>query len=428
MAATDRPGYSGDMADHTGAGPVPALIFGTHITALGVLRVLTRRGVPCHGAEQTSDIIVRSRWYRPAARRLSETDDPAVLADYLRSLPDERAVLIACSDRWTTAVAGLPADVRARFPASVPPPDAVAQFVDKGRFLPLVERLGIPHPRTHLIRSPADLDAVSDADLENGFLKPVESSRFYVRFGTKGFFVRSRDQAAELVDLAARDGITFLIQEWVPGPVPNTILLDGLVDRTGRIAAIGARRRLRMDPPRLANTTLDVTIPLAKVDEAVGHVRRLLAEVRYRGVFNIEFKQDERDGSFRIIEVNARPYWLIAHTASAGMDLPWLAYLDALGLPVPEATVRVGRYGMYEVPEISALARAWVRGRRPEGPIVAPWLRGDHTLLWASDPLPGAFDLARATRRRAGDGVARAVAAVRRAVAHPRVSPGRGAT
>jgi predicted ATP-grasp superfamily ATP-dependent carboligase len=183
-----------------------------------------------------------------------------------------------------------------------------------------------------------------------------------------------------------------------------------------------------MDPPKLANTTLDVTIPLAEVDEAVRNVRRLLAELRYRGVFNIEFKQDERDGTFRIIEVNARPYWLIAHTATAGMDLPWLAYLDAQGLPLPPMEQQVGRYGMYEVPEISALIRAWVRGRRPEGPIVAPWLRGDHTLLWASDPLPGVFDLSRATRRRFGEALGRAATAVRRAAAHPRVSPGRGAT
>ena len=55
-------------------------------------------------------------------------------------------------------MAGLPAELRQRFPASMPPRAAVEQFVDKDRFRALVDRLDIPRPRTALIRDPADLD------------------------------------------------------------------------------------------------------------------------------------------------------------------------------------------------------------------------------------------------------------------------------
>src|SRR6185503_2376061 len=136
--------------------PPPLLILGSHIAALGVLRVVARRGIPCQVLDETSDIIVRSRWYRPAAALLRETSDPAVLGEHLLRLPHERAVLIACSDVWTTAVAGLPEAVRERFPASVPTADAVARFVDKERFGELVEHLAIPRPRTTVVRSAAD--------------------------------------------------------------------------------------------------------------------------------------------------------------------------------------------------------------------------------------------------------------------------------
>ena len=379
----------------------PVLILGAHIAALGVLRVLARRGIPCQVLDETSDIIVRSRWYRPAAALLRETSDPAVLGEHLLRLPLERAVLIACSDVWTAAVAGLPEAVRERFRASVPTADAVARFVDKGRFSELVEHLAIPRPRTTVVRSPSDLAAVPDEDLRAGFLKPIDSPLYYRQYGTKGAFVASRREAEAAVEEAVPLGITFLVQEWIPGPMSATILLDGFVDRTGRVAALHARRRVRMDPPRISNTTVDVSIDPAEVGDAIAQTRRLLEAVRYRGIFNVEFKLDARDGQFKIIELNPRPFWLVAHVASVGVDLPWLAYLDALERPVPGVdSYQVGRYGMYEVPEISALIRAWTARRRPEGPVIEPWLRGDHTLLWASDPLPGLYDLARAVRGR----------------------------
>jgi predicted ATP-grasp superfamily ATP-dependent carboligase len=381
---------------------LPALILGSHIAALGVLRTLRRRDISSQVLDATSDIIIRSRWYRPAARTLAETPDPDVLAAHLRSLPLAGAVLIACSDVWTQAVAGLPDDVRGRFRASVPPPAAVAKFVDKAAFAGLVAELDISRPRTTIVRSVADLADVPDEDLRAGFLKPIDSGLYHRHYGTKGAFVASRAEAEAAVEEAASHGITFLLQEWIPGNMSSTILLDGFVDREGRVAAMLARRRVRMDPPRISNTTVDVTIPLADAGDAPSEARRLLAAVDYRGIFNVEFKFDSRDGRFKIIELNPRPFWLIAHIATAGVDLPWLAWLDAQDLPVPTVDgYEVGRYGMYEVPEIAALARAWLARHRPEGPVIAPWLRGDHTLLWAADPLPGVFDLARAVRRRA---------------------------
>lgn len=369
----------------------PVLIFGAHITALGVLRMLAGRGIQCYVVDATSNIIVRSRWYRSTERTLPESSDSDALAEFLRSLRLPRAVLIACSDQWALAVSGLPPELRERFPASVAPRAAVEQFVDKDRFRALVDRLGIPHPRTLLIREPADLDLATDDDLAYGFLKPTDSHRHNRRFGTKGSFVRSRDEARRLVGQASADGITFMLQEWIPGNMSKTILIDGFVDREGTIRAMVARRRVRMDPPRLANTCSDVTIPLADVEQIVPAIRTLLAETAYRGIFNVEFKLDERDGRFKIIEVNPRPFWLIGHIARAGVDLPWLSYLDAEEMPVPTAApYQVGRYGMYEVLDAAAILRAWSSRHRPEGPVVRPWLRGDRALFWWSDPGPAA--------------------------------------
>ncbi len=415
-AARDRPvnvatafGRDNAVMAHTQpARPVPVLIFGAHIAALGALRVLSKRGIPCYVVDDTTNVIARSRWYRPTRPTLVESSDSGALAGFLRSLDLPRAVLLPCSDQWALAVAGLPADLRERFPTSLPPFEAVEQFVDKDRFGALADRLDLPRPRTLVIRGPADLDLASDDDVHHGFLKPTESHLHNRRFGTKGFFIRSREQAAELVEQATAAGITFLLQEWIPGGPSHTILIDGFVDRTGAITGMVARRRVRMDPPRLANTCSDVTIPLDEVSQVIEPIRTLLRAVDYRGIFNVEFKLDERDGRYKIIEVNPRPFWLIGHIARAGLDLPWLSYHDALGLPLPDpGPYQIGRYGMYEIVDATAILRAWSHGRRPDGPVLPMWFRGDRALFWWSDPLPAVTAVWQTLGRKAGRSGAR---------------------
>ena len=53
------------MLTATGSRP-PVLIFGAHLAALGVLRILARHGIQAYVDDDTTNVIVHSRWYRPA--------------------------------------------------------------------------------------------------------------------------------------------------------------------------------------------------------------------------------------------------------------------------------------------------------------------------------------------------------------------------
>jgi predicted ATP-grasp superfamily ATP-dependent carboligase len=382
---------------------VPALIFGSNIGPLGVLRRLARRGVPCYVADRTDDLITGSRYYRPAPRTLPETTDSQAVADYLRSLDMERAVVIGASDQWAVAVAGVPADLRERFMISAPPRQAVEQFVDKDLFREVVERVGIPAPRSLHLDGPDDLAGLTDAELERGFLKPTISQLHRTRLGTKGWFTTSRAEARRVLDLAASSGATFIFQEWIPGPMEATIIFDGFMDRVGEIRGVVARRRLRVQPTPIGNTVSSVTIPLDEVADALASLRRLLDAVEYRGAFNAEFKRDPADGQLKILEVNARPAWYAGTMASSGVDIPWLVYLDAQGLPVPDATeYHVGRYQVVEPQDLRAILGALRSRSWPHGSILGPWLRGDHTHFWWSDPMPAFKGLTRLVGRSFG--------------------------
>lgn len=382
---------------------LPVLIFGPHIAALGVLRRLSARGVRCYVADETDDIIIRSRWYRPAGRKLPETSDSEVLAEYLESLSIDRAVLIPCSDNWTLAVAGLPGRLRERFPASLPPRDVVAQFVDKERFSGLTDRLGIPRPRTVRLGGPDDLDQLSDEELANAFFKPTDPQLHRRHFRTKGTIVHSRTEAERVLRAGAAVGVSFIYQEWIDGDMPSTTLMDGFVDRHGTLAGVVLRRRIRVAPPMIGNTVSSCSAPLAEAPGAVDSLRRLLSEVGYRGAFNIEFKFDRRDGLYKVIELNPRPAWYISTIANLGFDIPWSIYRDARDLEVePAVPYEAGRYGLYELRDAVAIAGYLRRFRRPEGPVLGPWLRGDRTVFWWRDPLPAFHGVLRFLRNRVG--------------------------
>lgn len=380
------------------------LIFGPHIAALGVLRQLSGRGVRCFVVDETDDIIVSSRWYRPAERTLRETADSDRLAEYLSALRLKRAVLIPCSDNWTLAVSGLPDELRERFPTSLPSPEVVQQYVDKGLFSALAERLEIPRPLTIRLSRPVDLEQLSDDQLANAFLKPTDPQLHRRHFGTKGTFVHSREEGARLLREAASVGVAFIFQEWIGGDMGSTLLIDGFVDREGTIGMV-ARRRLRVAPPMIGNTVSSVSIPLGEARQATDALRRLLIGTSYRGAFNVEFKFDGRDGIYKVIELNPRPAWYVATIANLGLDIPWSIYSDAQGLVVERARpYPAGRYGLYEFRDALAIGGYLRRLRRPEGAVVGVWLRGDRTVFWWRDPLPAFHGASRFLGRRLGRG------------------------
>jgi predicted ATP-grasp superfamily ATP-dependent carboligase len=324
----------GACADTTGA---VALVLGDGITALGVIRSFGRAKIPLCLVCPRGDLPTKSRWYRPAPLFSNRIPSPSELADYLSGLAIRRAVLVPCSDDWAKAVSALPEKLKDRFPASVASPQVMDILTDKWLFTQMAQGLGIPCPNTILLNSLAEMSALPDSCYQNRFLKPVESTHFCRRHKVKAFQLKNKTDALETMSKQAMNGTSefpILLQEYIPGPPTNYYLVDGFVDREGRIRGLISRRRIRMFPPVFGNSTLSETISLHDVKGAVEALHHMWSEVPYRGIFDAEFKYDDRDGQFKIIEVNARPWWHVGFVARCGVDLCRMSYLDALDLPV----------------------------------------------------------------------------------------------
>jgi D-aspartate ligase len=369
----------------TGEEMPPIIAMGGGVTLAAVLRLLHRAKIAAYAVCPKGDFAGYSRCYRPLPGRFPYRT-PRDLPHLLTNLPFEGAVLLPCSDNWLSAVADLPEDLARRFPSSLASPAVLETLVNKWHFAQILQRERLPHPTTRLITSTQQTDSRPDEDFQGRVLKPLCSEHFSRKYGIKGFLVDSR---AEVLDLMKRLSFPILLQEFIPGPPAAHYFLDGFIDRQGRTCALFARRRLRMSPPKLGNSTLILSIPLEEVAGAVATLQSLLTTISYRGIFSAEFKYDERDGFFKMLEINARPWWYVEAPACAGMDVCSMAYQDALGLTVePVTSYKAGQYlGILPVD-----FRAWHRERKQGGPGFWHWLRSwqrvKSTPFHWDDPLP----------------------------------------
>jgi predicted ATP-grasp superfamily ATP-dependent carboligase len=94
-------------------------------------------------------------------------------------------------------------------------------------------------------------------------------------------------------------------------------------DEEGRERAWLTMRKPRQNLPRFCDGTLQQTVTAPEVARLS---RKLLRAFEYRGLVGVEFKRDNRDGSFKLMEITPRIESANQLAVSAGVDLAWIAY------------------------------------------------------------------------------------------------------
>ena len=107
-----------------------------------------------------------------------------------------------------------------------------------------------------------------------------------------------------------------------------------------------------------------MSVPPDEALQAISSLQTLLPHLGYRGVFCAEFKQDERDGLFKLLEVNVRPWWFVDFAALSGIDVCAMAYRYALDLEVePNFSSTPGRRHMIFTTHLRALRKLRSEGK-----------------------------------------------------------------
>src|SRR5262249_32389283 len=122
-----------------------------------------------------------------------------------------------------------------------------------------------------------------------------------------------------------------MLQEWVPGDTSGIVVWGGYIDKKRRPVQYFTARKLMEMPERCGTGCV---IKAEPIPELTPLSARLCEALNYTGLAEIEYKQDSRDGVYKLIEINPRHWdWHELGTA-VGVNLSFAAYSDTVGLPV----------------------------------------------------------------------------------------------
>lgn len=304
----------------------PAIVIGSRMQGLAVIRSLGRMGVPVVVLRyHAEDFGYGSRWAGERVECPHPERDTAGFLAVLDRLADRYpgALLVPPSDIAVTVVAEHADALRARgFVVAAPPVGAVRICLDKSATHEFALAHGVAAPATSVLRDAADLHRFA---ADHGFpavLKPLVSHRYKAVFHRKWTRVDDLDQALDHHAAAAAAGFAMVAQELIGGDELcganyNAYFADGepLAEMTAA--------KIRNSPAETGSPCVVVSRDLPEVAE---EGRRMLAALDYRGFANVEFKRDPKDGRYKIIEVNARHNLSSMLAIRCGVDFPALEY------------------------------------------------------------------------------------------------------
>jgi len=371
-----------------------ALVMGADYRGLGVVRSLGRRGIPVWVLKQGGHLVATtSRYVRrnvpwPAVDQHKQAD---LLLDLGRK-HELRDWLLFPTDDYAVALISRHHDMLAsQYRISVPPWHQLQLLCDKRLLHQTAHELGIHQPWAVWPRTKDELAAL-DCPFP-AILKPASRQRSSSLAIPKAWRVVDRSSLLSRYDEASAlvGSTNLMVQELVPG-TGNGLTSYAAICSDGRPLASIVVRENRQYPRDFGqfSTFVESVDEPGVIDPAV----RLLESLRFTGLAEIEFKQDPRDGEFKLLDVNPRVWGWHTLSRRAGVDFPYLLWLLAHGEPVPVIRGRSGVRWMHTIADVPMAINDMLKGRLS----IRSYLRSlkaprESAMFAWDDPAPGLLDV-----------------------------------
>lgn len=354
-----------------------------HHGGLGIIRSLGRLGVPMYGVLETAlapgahSRYLHGRWIWRAP-----AGDPERLVLGLRQLAERigtPAVLIPTDDAGAIFLAEHGDDLREWYRFAAPPADLPRRLAGKDSMYRLCDELGVACPHRVL---PSSWEQARDFAEDTGF--PLVAKLAHPWRTTKKLrsttLVHTCEQLRELYrSVPPQENGELLLQEFIPGAGDGDWIFHGYCDARSICRSAHTGIKLRSYPARTGLTSYGRAV---ENEQLRTHVVDLLARVGFRGIVDMDFRQDSADGQYKLLDFNPRigaQFRLFRDTA--GVDVALAAYLDLTGQRIPEGAPVTGRGFVVENYEPITALREWRSGSLGLASWVAS-LRGVDEFAW----------------------------------------------
>lgn len=312
----------------------PAVVIGAGINGLGVARSLKRAGVTVYLLD--ADMGLPAMATRAATPIVIDTLHGVGLVDELVRLGTTRfagvrPVLLLTQEESVSLVSDGRERLAPLYRFTLPQRELVATLQHKYGFQRLAEQNDCPIPALVRVRAPGEMTAIRRLRYPV-VVKPGARSDAYACQFKKAYHVASVAAATELVSRMLPVIPDVVVQEWTEGPDSNIYFCLQYIDARGHTAASFTGHKVRSWPPQVGGTASCAPTPDAHA-ELSALTTSFFRATGTIGMAAMEYKRDERDGVFRMVEptVGRTDYQAEIATLN-GANLPHAAYCDVLGI------------------------------------------------------------------------------------------------
>jgi D-aspartate ligase len=379
----------------------PIVIFGLsrgvfHHGALGIARSAGRLGIPVYRVclERRAP-AAHSRYSRGWTAIPRDASTEQIVATLRGIRPNgARAILVSVDDASSSFVDEHAEALRPDFLFPAQPAGLARALASKREMFELCQRHGIPTPLSVFPESEAELLAQAErfrfpmvVKCINAADAPPSSPRVTIAGNRAELLAAYRAMASPGVH-------NVMLQEHIPGTPETVWMFNGYFDGQSHCQAGFTGKKIRQSPPYTGVTTLGVCLPNATVLETT---TSLMQAVGYRGILDIGYRFDHRDGQYKLLDVNPRiggTFRLFVD--EHGVDVLRALYLDLTGQQAPSVVAPNGRRWVVEPHDLASSYAYWRAGDIT----LSAWARsfkGVRETAWFApdDPLPFLALLAR---------------------------------
>lgn len=302
------------------------IVLGGHVQGLGILRILGREGVPGIVIENTRANLARQSKY---CKGFFHVEDEALL-NFLIEFGREKIyfkwILFPTNDFHVKLLSKNKQELEKNFIVSTDSWETVRLFYNKRSTYKLASSLNIPIASTYY---PDNEIALNNLRIEYPcIIKPAVMYDFYRKAKRKVFVCHNLSELKasyrKALQIIPSDEI--IVQEIIKGPSKNQFSAAFLFLNSRTYISLTACR-MRQHPIDFGNATTyaeTVDIPILKE-----YGEKILKTANYNGICEVEFKLDERDQQYKLLEVNPRTWkWhSIANKSGTPFLIEYYKYL-----------------------------------------------------------------------------------------------------
>jgi len=373
---------------------IGAVLLGNDFQALGVVRSLVEHNIPMVLIKFEPGICRYSRYVKRRIVDKSLLND-AVFADRLIHFAKKEKlkgwVLYPNNDEIVKLLSLNRKKLQGWYLNPVLGWEVTEKYYYKNKTYDIAESISIPIPKRY------KGNAIHDYMKQNMrfpiVLKPTYKEKYYSITRRKALkvdnlfeFEKEYNEMSNIIDHSE-----IVVQEYVEGGTKNLYSYACFFDGKDIVSGMAARR-LRQHPMDFGHATT-YAVPV-NVPELKKLAARILKEIGFYGIAEVEFMWDERDQVFKFIEINGRVWGWHTLARATGVNTPYIQFQHITGIDVqvqkPDLNVKWVRI-LTDIPTVIKE----LLGRRMTVKTYIQSLHGkkEFAVLSLRDPLPFLIEL-----------------------------------